>query len=90
VYKAIVRQRANGGLRVPPSNGCFMTTEKWNTPMVVAGGALIGAGAAAFKVSGNLFASLEVLTPHAFYILGVGAIFGIVCGIVSALLNRWE
>jgi hypothetical protein len=66
-----------------------MTPTKWNTPLITIGAALIGAGAACFRITGEWFSSPAAVAPHILYISGVAVLFGGVCGIASAFMNRW-
>ncbi len=66
-----------------------MKPEKWNTPLVAGGAAILGAGFAAYQVTGNWFSTPSEIATHIWYIAAVAAAFGIVCGLASALMNRW-
>ena len=65
-----------------------MKPAKWNTPLIAVGGALFGAGAASYQVTGEWTSSPEAVLPHAGYIVIVGAAFGVICGVASAMFNR--
>jgi hypothetical protein len=65
-----------------------MKPQKWNTPLIAAGGALAGAAAASYQSTGEWVSSPEAVAPHMSYIVIVGAVFGIICGVASAAMNR--
>jgi hypothetical protein len=62
--------------------------KQFNTPIIAIGAALVGAGAASFQVTGQWFSSLSTIAEHWPYVLTVAAVFGVVCGIASVVLNR--
>jgi hypothetical protein len=62
--------------------------KQFNTPIIAIGGALLGAGAASFQVTGQWFSSLSAIAEHWPYVLSVAVVFGLVCGVASAALNR--
>jgi uncharacterized protein involved in exopolysaccharide biosynthesis len=65
-----------------------MKPAKWNTPLIAIGGAFLGGAAASYQVTGEWTSSPEATLPHAGYILTVAAVFGLVCGVFSAMFNR--
>ena len=65
-----------------------MKPAKWNTPLIAIGAAFMGAAAASYQVTGEWTSSPEATLPHAGYILTVAAVFGVVCGVASAMFNR--
>jgi hypothetical protein len=62
--------------------------KNFNTSIIAIGAALLGAGAASFQVTGQWFSSLSAITEHWQYVVGVAVVFGLVCGVASAALNR--
>jgi uncharacterized protein involved in exopolysaccharide biosynthesis len=65
-----------------------MPPKKWNTPLIAVGGALLGASAASYQVTGEWGSSPERVLPHAGYIVIVAVVFGVICGVAAALFNR--
>jgi hypothetical protein len=68
--------------------GDAMKPAKWNTPLIAVAGALMGASAASYQVTGEWMSSPEAILPHAAYIVIVATAFGVICGVASALFNR--
>ncbi|HZC56273.1 MAG TPA: hypothetical protein VE396_09550 [Xanthobacteraceae bacterium] len=65
-----------------------MKPAKLNTPLIAIGGALLGASAASYQVTGEFMSSPEATLPHAGYIVTVAAVFGVICGVAAAMFNR--
>jgi hypothetical protein len=60
---------------------------KFNTPLIILGAGLIGAGAASAQVTGDWFSGPSEIWPHMKYVAVVFGAFGVICGLASAGLN---
>jgi hypothetical protein len=65
-----------------------MSPAKFNTPLIAAGAALMGAGVACYQITGNMYSLSSVILDHLGYVLAVAAVFGAECGAGSIILNR--
>ncbi len=48
----------------------------------------MGAAAASYQATGEWMSSPAAVLPHVGYITTVALIFGVVCGVASAMFNR--
>jgi hypothetical protein len=65
-----------------------MKSAKWSTPPIAVGGALMGAAAASYQATGEWMSSPESVLPHIGHIATVAVVFGVICGVASAMFNR--
>jgi hypothetical protein len=55
-----------------------MTSGRFNTPLIAAGGTLLGGGAACYQITGDMFSLSPIILDHLGYLLAVAAAFGAV------------